>query len=499
MDELRVVRREEGSLILANELGEEYRFVIDEEVAQEVRQATRRAVSAVRVRPREIQALLRAGKTRAQVAGETGLDEADVERFEEPVRAEQRYMLDLSHGVTVRTDPAQPSGTPSANEDEQRFGQVISERLIGLGNTASVWRSWRDEEAGWLIGLAFDSRDGEHDAVWSFDHKKRVLSPLTPDATNLSKLGDVGDRLIPKLRAVDNEQRERFESGAFDPDALLSPTEEVEPLTTAGPAGSAGSGTGAGQTDADGEVGDDTTPLNADAEYERRREIDHLAVNTPADGADDLSQTADLLDALRRRRGERSLEAELPIDDSPGDGEFEERGGDQGGRTTQPGTPGGLRGIIDPGTPATSGKRSGAAANIWGTSGVSGTPAATPGGRGTGDGEASTGGAQGGPAQGGPGRSAHPALRSLPGRLAGGQGSPAGGGKAQGDSVREPGNANGSERTDADGQDDASTGGEADGSASKRGASKRGDKRGRSSIPSWDDILFGTRSDDDPA
>lgn len=506
MDELRVVRREEGSLILANELGEEYRFVIDEEVAQDVRQATRRTASAVRVRPREIQALLRAGKTRAEVAGETGLDEADVERFEEPVRAEQRYMLDLSHGVTVRTDPAQTSATPSANEDEQRFGQVISERLIGLGNTSSTWRSWRDEEAGWLIGLAFDSRDGDHDAVWSFDHKKRVLSPLTPDATNLSKLGEVGDRLIPKLRAVDNEQRDRFESGAFDPDALLSPTEEVEPLTAAGSQGSSRSG--AGQTDADGEVGDDTTPLNADAEYERRREIDHLAVNTPADGADDLSQTADLLDALRRRRGERSLEAELPIDDAPDDGEFDEQGrGDQGG-PPQPGTPGGLRGIIDPGTPATSGKRSGAAANIWGTSGVSGTPSATPSGRGSGDGEASSGGAQGGPSQGGQGQSAHPALRSLPGRLTGAQGSPAGGGKAQGDSVREPGNGSGNgnangdgpDRSDAaDGADDAGTGGDTDGSASKRGATKRGDKRGRSSIPSWDDILFGTRSDDDPA
>src|SRR5690606_34839692 len=55
---------------------------------------------------------------------------------------------------------------------------------------------------------------------------------------------------------------------------------------------------------------EDETPVNSDAEYERRREIDQRAVNTTAQPGSDLSQTADLLDALRKRRGERERSAQ---------------------------------------------------------------------------------------------------------------------------------------------------------------------------------------------
>ncbi|GAA1319614.1 septation protein SepH [Leucobacter albus] len=472
MDELRVLRREDGSLVLANELGEEFRLVIDEEVAQEVRLATRRSPSTNRVRPREIQALLRAGKTRAEVAAQTGLDEADVLRFEEPVRAEQRYMLDLAHAVSVRTEPGYPGDTQSANDDEQRFGQVISERLIGLGNTVNIWRSWRDEEAGWLIGLEFDSRDGDHDAVWSFDHKKRVLSPLTPDATNLSKLGDVGDRLIPKLRAVDAESPARSEPEPFDPDALLAPTAEVQPLTPEqAPAG----------------AGDDLL-LNPDAEYERRRDIDHLAVNTPDEGETDLSQTADLLDALRRRRGERSLAAEALGGEAPEPGEGgaeHSSGGSEGDDATEL-----LHDLVDPGPRTQPVKRSGAAANIWGTAGVSGanpaaggapleSPAPADAAERATDGSAGAEASSQRPeaARGAAARGSR--LRAVLGDLGAGGAQPseeAGGGQS--------------------GQDAHTTQAQ---DTPKRPETKREAKRGRSSIPSWDDILFGTRSDDDPA
>lgn len=391
MDELRVVRREDDALILANELGEEYKFVVDEVAATEFRQLSKKPMGALSVRPREIQALLRAGKTREEVASDTGLEESDVERFEEPVRAEQRYILELAHAVPVRTESPQVA---DEQPTEQQFGEVIAERLIGLGNQTSAWRSWRDETAGWLVGLTFDTRDGEHDAVWGFDHRKRVLNPLTPDATNLSKLGDVGDRLIPKLRAVDNEQRQRFDSDAFDPDALIHTGDGLD-FDVAAPS----------PTEAE------AAPLQKnDDEYERRREIDQLAVKTTEPESDDLSETADLLDALRRRRGERAERGEHG-DEMP---------------------------------PA----RTGAAANIWGASGVADQSDAAE--------EAGLRAVDATPRDTKPDRTepTTPA-RTVPE-----------------DNVSQP---------DSDPREPKST------------------KRGRSSIPSWDDILFGTRSDDDPA
>lgn len=400
MDELRVVRREDNALIVATELGDEYRLTVDDALAAEIRQLTKRTPRPSTVRPREIQTLLRSGMSRLEVADKVGLEEADVERFEEPVRAEQRYILELAHAVPVRTDAAQLPGTPVV---ERRFGEVISERLVSLGNVSSTWRSWREEETGWLIGLAFDSRDGEHDAVWSFDHRKRVLTPLSPDATNLSKLGDVGDRLIPKLRVVDTDSGERFDSDAFDPDALLAETAEHERHDLAP---------------------SEEPAADLDAEYERRREIDHLAVKTSDNSAADLSQTADLLDALRRRRGERTRSAD-PQDSSPAtldiDAPEEEVAEDTETATVPP---------LDTTVPATTNAppRSGIARNIWGASGVSASDA---------------------------------------------------------DSGKVPADRN---------QSDARSG-----NSSQPAAEPRQSRRGRSSIPSWDDILFGTRSDDDPA
>ena len=457
MDELRVVRREEGSLILANDLGEEFRFAIDESVAQEVRLATPRPTSSVKVRPREIQALLRAGKSRTEVAEMTGLEEADVERFEEPVRAEKQYMLDLAHAVPVRTDPGQAAGTSGATDDEQRFGVVVAERLIGLGNTTSEWRSWRDEETGWLVGLLFDSRDGLHDAVWSFDHKKRVLSPLTADATNLSKIGEIGDRLIPKLRAVDPEQQERPAPEPFDPDALLAPTAEIQPLPA---------------QPADPTLFEDGDVANrdADAEYERRREIDHLAVNTPTDSSEDLSQTADLLDALRRRRGERAQQADTPSDAGSGD--------DSGAGAPDQSTTDAL-GLRPTSAPP---RRSGAAANIWGTAGVSGNIGVS----GTTDGADSRTG------ETSPLRAVEPMPEPLVELDDEGETRSA---AEPTDSVQvgeQPASANAEGKQQSQKAPTTTPGRGVSGQSKGRG-------KGRSPIPSWDDILFGTRSDDDPA
>lgn len=389
MDELRFVRRDDRSLILANEADEEFQLIVDEAVLAELKHLSRREPAPGKVRPREIQALIRAGRTRAQVAAETGLEEIDIERYEEPVLAERRYILERAHAVAVRTD---------ANEDgEEKFGEVITERLETLGAETHEWSSWKDESTGWRIALEFIASDVAHRAEWAFEHRTGVLSPENSDAVNLSKQGDVGDRLIPKLRAVDDrEQSGRFDSGAFDRVELAK---EEAPETPA----------------ATGEQG----AVDTEAEYERRREIDQRAIKTSADSPADLSQTADLLDALRKRRGERdqrhsSPEQAAPEAPAPGSPTL------NSGAPTQQGTP-----AAEP--PAR--EKPSRARSIWGGAGVSNeapaAPAAPPAGRDT----PSDGGAEEAPAQ------------------------------------------------DAD----------------------KGQRKGRASIPSWDDILFGTRSDEDPA
>lgn len=412
MDELRFVRREDQALIVANEADEEFRLVVDDAVLSELRHLSKRERDTSRVRPREIQALIRGGKTRAQVASLTGLDELDIERYEEPVLAERRYILELAQAVPVRTDVN--------DETDQRFGEVISERLIGLGSDASEWSSWRDEESGWMISLEFISHDVTHRAVWSFAHRKGTLSPLNPDAVTLSKQGEVGDRLIPKLRAVDtSEQSGRFDSGAFD-DAQLPL--DLEDEVNAEP-----------ESDTTPSPHDAPAPSLADvnAEYERRREIDQRAIKTNDSEPADLSQTADLLDALRKRRGEREQSARTAETTShPAGGEIS------------------AEDSSDPAPAPASPAEDSSPRSIWSASGVNGSPR----GRGT--------------------SVTPPAVVAVPEDPSDERETP-----TPSEPARSEPSKSDSSKADAD----------------------RGGRKGRASIPSWDDILFGTRSDEDPA
>ncbi|WP_336659429.1 septation protein SepH [Leucobacter sp. USHLN153] len=433
MDELRFVRRDDRSLIVANDSGEEFRFVVDDAALSELRHLSRRETSAAPVRPREIQALIRAGKTRAEVVALTGLADADVERYEEPVLAERRYILERAHAVPVRT------GTHG--DTDQRFGEVIADRLVSLGSDTSEWSAWRDPERGWMVSLEFISHDVAHEAVWSFEHRKGVLSPVNSDAVNLSKQGDVGDRLIPKLRAVDSrehsEQSERFDSGAFDSEELAGASAGVEEAKRQ-------------SADADGALeaaGEDAASGDVNAEYQRRKEIDQRAISSDSAEPVDFSQTADLLDALRKRRGERNQgkqEAGLrpqPLDlDALGDsGEGSDRA-DQGSaptssRDTSPQGPQ----RIAPEAPVRDSSAS--PRSIWGNAGVSSSLPASP---------------------------TRPAA---PRPVAGTQ------------------NSDASTAEDSEAPREESSGSDAE----------RPARKGRASIPSWDAILFGTRSDEDPA
>lgn len=408
MNELRFVRREDLALIVANDAGEEFRLIVDDTVLSELRHLSKRDRQAGRVKPREIQALIRAGKSRAQVAEETGLEEADIERFEEPVLAERRYILELAQAVAVRTE--------ASGDSDQHFGGVIAERLIGLGVEDSDWSSWKDEETGWMIGLDFIAHDVAHRAVWAFAHRKGTLSPVNPDAVNLSKQGEIGDRLIPKLRAVDSEDKTgRFDSGAFDHSEL--PIEDAEATEQQPEDQPAAAGAAASPVDTPSAPAPSLTDANA--EYERREKIDHRAIKMDDSEEIDLSQTADLLDALRKRRGEREQSArssEAPASEASETG-------------PQLSTPPVLADEPVPVTQAPSPR------SIWGAAGV------------TGD--------QGNPA---------PVAKMPAGPTAV---------KPVADPAAEP--------------------------AAEKPETDKAARKGRASIPSWDDILFGTRSDEDPA
>jgi hypothetical protein len=255
MQELRVVAVEDGALVAVAGDGSRYRVEVDEVQIAQLRRARGAAAPAGRkVAPREIQAHIRAGMSAQDVATLTGAELDYVERFEGPVLAEREYIVESALNVAVRTagdtDPASGSS----------FGSVIRTRLADGGAQDERWAAWKDAETGWTVKLTFEAGAVEHDARWTFDPRTAALSPLNAEAVSLSQQGEMPPSLIPRLRAVDLGERQetgRFDSGAF----------RIE------------------EGDLDG-------PLIA-------------APRSRAEDAVPMNQTADLLEALRRRRGER--------------------------------------------------------------------------------------------------------------------------------------------------------------------------------------------------
>ena len=277
MQDLRVIGVENGSLLVSSEDGEQYRIPIDDVLHSKIRQSVSDPGNGRKLSPREIQAHIRSGMSAQDVASVTGVTLEYIQKFEGPVLAEREYVVGAALAVPVHTAlETDPLGEGST------FGTVIRERLHDLGATGERWASWKEQGGGWVVKLAFTSEQVEHDARWQFDPKKSALAPLNSDAVTLSQQGELAGALIPRLRAVNTEDRapdtSRFDSGAFTDEDLS---------------------------------GHDTAPYVDPLPFSRagQSSVSPEAINTANRDSDsensELGHTADLLEALRRRRGER--------------------------------------------------------------------------------------------------------------------------------------------------------------------------------------------------
>jgi len=260
MDELTVVGAEDGALIVVSSAGDRYRVPITDGLHAALRQHRPSGTSAHRVGPKDIQAAIRAGQSAAEVAAATGEPLEYIERFEGPVLAEREYVIASARRVTVAVAAEGDTGAL------QTFGAVIDERLGELSARDVRWATAK--RAGqWILSVSFVDDDIAREAQWTFDPKKGSLAPANHEAQSLSQQGDAPERVVPRLRAVPAEDRgasSRFDSGAFEFDD--DPEAEADPPRI----GAASTGSSV--------ASEPSTPMN---------------------------QTADLLEALRKRRGER--------------------------------------------------------------------------------------------------------------------------------------------------------------------------------------------------
>jgi len=205
MQELRFVAvSEDGSYAVLAVPGRSGRFIlpIDERLrAVAMGQTSRLAQYEIEVesplRPKEIQARIRAGETAEEIADAAGIPVERVRWFEGPVLAERAYIADQAQAASVRR--AGDSAGPGA-----RLGDIVPERLAasGAGPEDGVWDSRKRGDGNWQVSLTFPSGGRLHVAEWVFDSRRRHVMP---DDDNAARLSLPESELPPEPVAVPGE------------------------------------------------------------------------------------------------------------------------------------------------------------------------------------------------------------------------------------------------------------------------------------------------------
>ena len=191
MQELRFVAvSEDGQYAVLGVPGRSARFMlpIDERLrAVALGQTSRLAQYEIEVesplRPKEIQARIRAGETVEEIADAAGIAVERVRWFEGPVLAERAYVADQAQQASVRR---QGDATPGP-----RLGEIVAERMKAFGADPddAQWDAKKRDDGSWLVQLAFITGGRLHTADWIFDPRRRHVLPADDNAARMSLPG----------------------------------------------------------------------------------------------------------------------------------------------------------------------------------------------------------------------------------------------------------------------------------------------------------------------
>jgi hypothetical protein len=166
-------------LLLVDSDGDRYTLRIDRALRAAVR-SDRPALGMIQaadttpLRPKEIQAMLRAGRSAEEISETSEIPLEHVRRYEGPVLAEREWTAQRA-----RTFPVGRGG-PALQD-------VVSERLAAREATGEVaWDAWRRPDGTWTLELTFSAGGRTRQAHWAADVETRAVSPVDDEARWIS-------------------------------------------------------------------------------------------------------------------------------------------------------------------------------------------------------------------------------------------------------------------------------------------------------------------------
>jgi hypothetical protein len=308
--------------VLSGADGQRFRVRVDEPLRAAVRRDRARLGQLQiemdgRMRPRDIQARIRAGHTAQEVADEAGLPLEHVERFEGPVLAEREFVSRQARGVRVRRPGA---GT------QPTLGELVSERLARreVEDDAAVWDAFRRDDGQWVVTLTFPAGGRTRAGSWTFDPQLRHVAPLDDEARWLTeddapepgvlppgarRLAPVPDPLRPGRTPTREAVFDVESDGAVRPaEPDVRDVHDVREPRTADARATEPRTADARTAEtraADARTADARTPEARREGRREPREPDLRDAPVRAERPEREPSTLDLLDTLRERRGRR--------------------------------------------------------------------------------------------------------------------------------------------------------------------------------------------------
>jgi hypothetical protein len=285
MQDIRLVGNDGEYLNLETQGGDKYRLVLDDSLRSAVKRDLSVQLDSIAISPREIQDAVRAGSTAEEVSEQNSVPLDYVQKFALTVVDEIGHIIASAQSVRIAVEADRYS-----DASQVEFGEVIAERISSLGGSDISWSAAKHDGLPWQVSVSYQSNAGAASARWSFDQRKLVLSPENELAIKISAGEVSASSASPKLRPLD-EVFENTQVIDLTPEVTQAPpapsdspalrvVSSIEELTKAS--------VEAAEAPAE--------PV--DFEIENRKQI----VPEPQD--EPLSATADLLEALRKKRAD---------------------------------------------------------------------------------------------------------------------------------------------------------------------------------------------------
>jgi hypothetical protein len=133
---------------------------------------------------KEIQAMLREGRSVQAIAKKAGVEEQWIQKFQAPIVWERAGMASRARRSVVVKSRSGPSAVPL---DDAVLANLRA-RGIQLGPSAyeAAWDSIRRVKSGtWTVSFTFEARGRSHVAKWEYDTETLEVRPMNKLAGDL--------------------------------------------------------------------------------------------------------------------------------------------------------------------------------------------------------------------------------------------------------------------------------------------------------------------------